>query len=472
MVKTLVLVRHGKAESRESGVEDAQRALTKAGKRSLKAFFPEAFALLDAPKVHIWTSPKKRALQTAEILAASLGVDEVDEHPCLAEEGIGDFLQEVADFEQEVVIAVGHNPFMEQAAMKLSSLPLTLEKGAVVALELGDAAHAAESAASSLSGELAWFVQGPDSSRWRTLDRLESVAEEGIAHVEQAYGHFLEEPEDDETLHRLRVTIRTERSLIEFLKPYLKKSRYARIQEDLRILVRETSRLREWDVLVQEVNAMTSANRYAPQGEVAEADAAPQEELTLEEQLTAPDPQPTLLEVCREARDKERLRVHRALGSKKMRRLLSRAAKGVRGLGWKSSIEQRGLDEDELQERYERMKRDFARAWTVTDFTDAEQAHALRKGAKKLRYIGKGYAEVLDDSQMVVTDRMVRIQDALGALCDARVAKGIIAMLDARKLGGEAAYRLALLRSHQDECIASTLEELSSMLEGVSEIAK
>ena len=80
MVRTVVLVRHGKAESAQKGREDASRPLTAAGLRAIKATYPKTFGLLEDADINIWTSPYTRAFQTAEVVSEVLGDGCIEGH--------------------------------------------------------------------------------------------------------------------------------------------------------------------------------------------------------------------------------------------------------------------------------------------------------------------------------------------------------------------------------------------------------
>jgi phosphohistidine phosphatase len=77
-VLRVYLVRHAIAEDApaDAGLVDAFRPLTAKGRRRFKRV-ARRLADLDEPVESIFTSPALRAVQTAELLAATLGVEEV-----------------------------------------------------------------------------------------------------------------------------------------------------------------------------------------------------------------------------------------------------------------------------------------------------------------------------------------------------------------------------------------------------------
>lgn len=110
-------MRHGEAVDMRSAPTDALRWLSDAGRRSTHRV-GKALARLDLPYSCIYTSPLVRAVQTAEILAATHpGFDgPIEVHPALAsEEGTTAQALEPLDHagEHDVVVLVTHMPKVE-----------------------------------------------------------------------------------------------------------------------------------------------------------------------------------------------------------------------------------------------------------------------------------------------------------------------------------------------------------------------
>ena len=152
MSRTLVLVRHGDALGREPGQTDAQRSLSDAGMRALEEAFPRTFGLLEPTKSsELWVSTALRARQTAKIANETLGIESVYELKCLYDQDHKKFLDTYAGIRADLVVAVGHIPFMEDVTALLCGANLTFAPGAVCAIEMGDAGTRCR---------LLWFVQG------------------------------------------------------------------------------------------------------------------------------------------------------------------------------------------------------------------------------------------------------------------------------------------------------------------------
>ena len=131
----ILLVRHAKAEG-EHFLGDWARGLTSEGRTAFRRH-----AQLFAGRVRlqaIATSPYVRAVQTAEIFAEVLSVEEVVvRHELAPAKQVG---KQIADLAAELGTGwalVGHNPCLEEAAaamLTLNALPFSLKKGSILAL--------------------------------------------------------------------------------------------------------------------------------------------------------------------------------------------------------------------------------------------------------------------------------------------------------------------------------------------------
>ena len=263
MTRMLVLVRHGKAQARTEERADETRTLTPAGRRALDARLPAMLSLLQvdgAETAQVWTSPAERTVQTADALVDALdeaGVrleGEVRIENCLWEQDIDAFRQRLRACDADVVFAVGHNPFVEEVCQRVSGSAISFATGAMAALRLADEEQ-------GVPARLLWFAQGPESRLWKTLCFMDRRFAEGADELERRTQEFLADPDEPETCHKLRVSIRTLRSLLAFAEPFMKASFSKRLQRDLRSVVRTLSRLRELDVFAGELRGLDGGAR-------------------------------------------------------------------------------------------------------------------------------------------------------------------------------------------------------------------
>lgn len=136
----LYMVQHAKATSEEA---DPQRSLTEEGLRDIQKV--AAFVKpLDLSVDYLWHSGKKRALQTAGVLARAVKISEA----ITARDGLGPnddvtaIRGELTSTEQDIMI-VGHLPFLSKLASLLlagseSANTVTFKNGGIMCLRRRD----------------------------------------------------------------------------------------------------------------------------------------------------------------------------------------------------------------------------------------------------------------------------------------------------------------------------------------------
>lgn len=153
MALKVVLVRHGEAKGKKLGQTDFERELTRDGIRALKEAFPQTFALVEPTQAsELWVSTAVRARQTADIANETLGIETIREMPALYEQDHEEFMEALAQTNADLVVVVGHIPFMEDACAMLTGTFLGFSTGAAAAIEMRNSSR----------GHLLWFVQGPE----------------------------------------------------------------------------------------------------------------------------------------------------------------------------------------------------------------------------------------------------------------------------------------------------------------------
>lgn len=243
---------------------------------------------------------------------------------------------------------------------------------------------------------------------------LARALEDACEEVERRLGAFLAKPDDVETIHKLRISIRTLRSLLAFASPLLKRRRHRLLQEDLRSVVIETPRLREYDVMLRDVRALG-----APSGE--------------------------LVARISELRELERNRVVGVMGGRHTRRVLGRVRGRLEALPWKDSVRGRGVTRGDVLAVFDELVRSVDEGYAAVDRADADAVHTLRKRAKRVRYVAEAYGALLGDRAVAEGARMKGIQNELGDVCDARVNAGMARDLLALGLSDEARGALEAL---------------------------
>ena len=142
-------MRHGKAE--DQAPSDHDRQLTADGAKRLETE-AQVIARLGINPVRIYSSPRVRARQTAEIIANALGKQvEISE-----EVNFGFNVESVMKLVDGLppnaeVMFVGHNPSMSQVVHMLSGANVEMKVGSLARIDL-------DSAPPALHGHLVWLI--------------------------------------------------------------------------------------------------------------------------------------------------------------------------------------------------------------------------------------------------------------------------------------------------------------------------
>jgi CHAD domain-containing protein/phosphohistidine phosphatase SixA len=506
----LVFLRHAQAEDATEDMEDADRHLTKAGRRAMRATLPSTLGLLPSSgDITVLTSPLVRASETADIFVEAvketLGKNRLaSKEPIpfepLAGGSIGDVLyafvnhafgspeplpssssshewgsaatvmplvdapatsaggresSAASSSDGQIVVFVGHNPHITDLARHLTGASVNFKKGAVMCTRLDHEATISlmqaatpDAAASALAGaaQLRWFVQGPAYKRWKTLMSLEEVLADGFESVSNEYDRFIDNPNDADAVHDLRVSIRTLRSLVSFVEPFQKSSQNHDLQQGLHAIVIQLSRLREYDVLIKEAKKV-------------DVDLMPTAEGVV--------PLKKLDKELQERRNRERDRTLHEFSRHRFDKRFASLAHEFGNIKWRERIEHEGLDASDLARRLDQMTDAFIDAYTNLDLADVERTHKVRKQAKQVRYVTKGLKPMLGERPDMIAE-LKGVQDTLGELCDARVNADLLKEVSqhGRKLSEIAQWQANNLVVQQQDTESRIIRDLSKTEDG------
>ena len=129
---------------------------------------------------------------------------------------------------------------------------------------------------------------------------------------------------------------------------------------------------------------------------------------------------------------------------------------------WKDSVAQEGLSRKALRARFSALVGELEEALATLDAHDAEATHDVRKEAKRVRYAAENFGALLDEDAVAVARRMVKTQDGLGAVCDARVNLEIIDDFPRKGLSSEALQALDALRERNQSFLDAFLGDADS----------
>ncbi len=134
----LALMRHGEAESKKPGVPDSERSLTQDGRTQVA----KVARVLGLRPKYVFSSPLKRALETAEIVAEILGVSEILQRNELLPEyfdldSLRCLLNSMSIDDKDAILLVGHSPSLEEVIQELlGGFRIYLSPGALACLEV------------------------------------------------------------------------------------------------------------------------------------------------------------------------------------------------------------------------------------------------------------------------------------------------------------------------------------------------
>jgi len=139
MMKNLILIRHAKSSWNDAALSDRARPLNKRGKRDA----PQMGRLLKdkgLPPDAILSSPAKRALKTAKLIAAEIGYPKqrIDVREEIYEQSPAALVELVAGLEAgwNRVFLVGHNPELTDLANRLTGSNIeNVPTGGIVSVE-------------------------------------------------------------------------------------------------------------------------------------------------------------------------------------------------------------------------------------------------------------------------------------------------------------------------------------------------
>ena len=390
MVKMLVLVRHGAPEATSPTGSDLDRKLTDSGARSLRAAYPRTFALLgDNPSVSVWSSPAVRALETADVVAAAVGVEDIEVRQSLYAQDSAAFIAELEASDAPCVIAVGHAPFVDTMAARLVGSCPSFGKGTVAAIDLPEGP--------SGRGNLRWYVAGPECASWEELaivERALAASADGLVGCAKA---FLKSPDEPSALLEFRVAIRRVRSLLQFLEPWQAKKQNRRCEHVLKELQVASARLRALDILSEAVDGLVES------GELGENCLLPM--------------------ACAKERALECSSLVTLMRKRHASKDLKRLARDLASLSWKSKVAERGLTAEDFRARFDAEFNEVDEDLFGLDLRDGDAVYVARRDTKEMRYVAERLGEVLGPERAQMSEALDEIQSELGALSDARSNK-------------------------------------------------
>lgn len=138
MMKTLLVMRHGKSSWKDADLIDHDRPLNKRGKKNV----PLVGKILRTERIVpelILTSSARRASDTAEGVAESSGyTPEIQHLPSFYQADLETFYETLSNLSEDIarVMIVGHNPDLEELIEALTGEALILPTASLVQIEI------------------------------------------------------------------------------------------------------------------------------------------------------------------------------------------------------------------------------------------------------------------------------------------------------------------------------------------------
>lgn len=145
----LYFMRHGHAESRSKGIPDEERQLTSRGVERVENA-AAVLARLGIAPAHIYSSPRVRAKQTADIVAETLGLP-VEVHDAVnfnfSVDAVKDFVSASSD---DDLMFVGHEPTMSATIEAITRGSVVMKPGGFARVDL--------TSRFAVQGDLIWLI--------------------------------------------------------------------------------------------------------------------------------------------------------------------------------------------------------------------------------------------------------------------------------------------------------------------------
>ena len=260
------------------------------------------------------------------------------------------------------------------------------------------------------------------------VERLQTGIQKMMLAAFQAvlYNHrwFLLSPQEVESVHQLRVSIRQLRSLCSFIKPFVAEEPYTQVQNTLREFAQQLAQMRELDVLAEEyTQAAENSKGFLNR-------------------------QSALLKLIDEKRLASQEQVHALFSSGINTPKLLSVLAWIYEPQW---IEEHAQVEFEsyVDEQIAKRKKKIVRALKTIDMHDIAQVHPVRIQGKKLRYLLKVMKSQLKKPQLRLLKDLDGLQELLGGICDIEVQIPYLKSLGAHSRSVKLHKELALMAGYR-----------------------
>jgi len=134
-------MRHGKAEAAADGMADADRRLNEKGIQQVMTMANLAKKLWPLGTTAVWSSPLLRARETAVTMSRAIRAEKLSSHEAIASGDIQTVYTDIlAQETSDVVLLVGHEPYLSRWLKQWTGLSLDFKAGSLVLLDYDSSA--------------------------------------------------------------------------------------------------------------------------------------------------------------------------------------------------------------------------------------------------------------------------------------------------------------------------------------------
>ncbi len=428
------VIRHGGITGMEHENDDYLRGLTEEGINEFRESINSIRDLLiHMEKPIIWSSSKVRADQTARIISETLNIDDISYFNFLANGDYEEFIKQLLmQARDNTIIAVGHEPFLSDWILRILGQEMTVKKGQIICINFEEK--------NLVSASLEWikepkreieYYKVPNIKKGSFSTDIKNVAAYYTQRILLMRDNFIKSPEDVVAVHQFRVSIRSLRSIMSFIKSYLDIEKYEAYQNILREMAQRFLYIRQYDVIIKEWEAIIEENvEYLGQRKV-------------------------FLQVLKKERLKEQDIAFKWIINEDISHGLSEI------LSWIWSFDD-GLDTDETEDyfdrRLEKILNRVNKGMITVDYSKLEEVHSLRIQCKKARYVLENLQQT--NKNIKLSKKYKVLQDDLGLICDTMVNKSFLdKLIENNKIDG-IEYEVGIFIGYQMNHASSVIKRL------------
>lgn len=361
----LILIRHGKAENATADMTDSQRPLSRDGRQRLNNAYPTlAHYLRHLPRCQVWTSPKLRALQSAQILCRYMPDVEPIVHDFIADGSPSALSRALSSCSnKDTIVIFGHEPHLSNWVHEMSGLDYSFKKGRAVILYLKpNAPHKA-----ICIGRLGFDQMNDLRQYLLPIDlAMSQLFRNQHRRIIAERDAFLEQADDSTILHQMRIQLRTQLALLDFVKPLCREAVWNAAVTNYIERYQELESLRRIDVIMESIHSSHNW-QLEPLARAMEIDRN-HEMLQLEDRFS----QPVVEEAYHEC--------------------LSTALEAM------STFDNPTKLHSFVSEQFAKRYKDVRRRAKKCDISDLDSLLALRAECMTLRYIFEFFAPLVDET--------------------------------------------------------------------------